>query len=430
MTTRLPLEHVRIVDLTQAWAGAYATQLLADLGAEVIKIEARRRPDPWRGGFGASRGLPAYPADGPGERPYNRSYLANSVNRGKLGITLDLADARGRELFLGLVREADVVAENFTPRVLGNLGLGYERLREVRPELILLSMPAYGLSGPYSAYPGIGGTVEPMSGNCWLLGEPGGPPQTTGVMYPDAVAGVNGAAAVLTALYRRGQTGRGSHVEVSQQEAMMAMLGEFFARGESHACVPAGNRHHRIAPHGIYRCAENEWLALAVRDDADWRALLAACPELAESAEPRWSTGADRIEQAEALDRWLEAWTVNRDAAEMEALLTAAGVPVARVRRVDEVARCPQLAARSFFVDECHPEVPGRHRTAGIAVRLHETPGRVGRPAPRHGEHSRAVLARYLGISDSEYEALAAAEITGEGPPADQAAMPREEDGA
>ena len=415
---RLPLAHVRIVDLTQAWAGAYATQILADMGAEVIKVEARHRPDPWRGGFGGSRGLPVYPADGPGERPHNRSSLANSVNRNKFGITLDLATERGRELFLGLVKDADVVAENFTPRVLGNLGLGYERLCAVRPDLILLSMPAYGLSGRYSAFPGIGGTVEPMSGNCWLLGEPGGDPQTSGVMYPDAVAGINGAAAVLAALHRRDQTGQGCHVEVSQQESMIAMLGEFFARGNVERLGRLGNSDATMAPHGIYRCAgADDWIAVAVRDDDDWRRLRDACPEMPDFHDERFRTAAGRLAHRDELDGLMEAWTRTRTAADAEAALLAAGVPAANVRRIDEASVCPQMTARGFFVADDHPEVTGVHRTAGIAVRLYGTPGRVSRPAPRLGEHSREVLPRHLGIADGDYEALVAAGITGEGPP-------------
>jgi crotonobetainyl-CoA:carnitine CoA-transferase CaiB-like acyl-CoA transferase len=417
MNARLPLEHIRIVDLTQAWAGSYATQILADMGADVIKIEARSRPDPWRGGYSASRGLSAYPADGPGERPYNRSFLANSVNRGKKGITLDLSTERGKAVFLKLVQIADVVTENFTPRVLGNLGLSYERLCEVRPNLILLSMPAYGLSGRYSPLSGIGGTIEPMSGNCWLLGEPGGPPQTSGVMYSDAVAGINGACAVLAALYHRQQTGRGCHVEVSQQEAMIAMLGEFFARGDPEQLDRQGNTDLQMAPHGIYPCADEEWLAVAVRNDEDWHRVLTACADTPGLDNMRFRTAAGRRQHRAELDALLESWTRARSARDAEAILLAMGVPAARVRRVDEAAHCPHLTARRFFLEDQHPEVPGRHRTAGIAARLSETPGQVRGPAPRLGEHSRYVLATYLGITDAEYEALVAAGITGDAPP-------------
>lgn len=407
---RLPLEHVRIVDLTQAWAGTYATQLLADMGAQVIKIESRTRLDPWRGTFGTV----AQEGEGP---PYNRSYLHNSVNRNKLGITLDLATTRGRELFLGLVRDCDVVAENFTPRVLKNFGLGYERLEAERPGVILLSMPAFGLTGPYSEFPGIGGTVEPMGGNSWLLGEPGGEPQASGVMYADAVAGLNGAAAVLTALYQRSVSGRGCHLEVSQQESMIAMLGEFYAGADLAGLSRLGNADLELAPHEIYRCRDDDsWVAIAVRDDDQWRRLREVCRDVTALQDGRFDTAAARYAARADLDALLEGWTVRRSAAEVESILNDVGIPAARVRSVSELSECPQLAARDFFVTVEQPEV-GRQRTAGIAARLSRTPGSVRLPAPRHGEHSREVLRDLLGLDDAALDELEAAGITGEGPP-------------
>jgi crotonobetainyl-CoA:carnitine CoA-transferase CaiB-like acyl-CoA transferase len=411
--TRLPLEHIRIIDLTQAWAGSYALQLLADFGAEVIKIESRSRPDPWRGGFEGHRGLNAYPVDGPGERPYNRSYLANSVNRNKYAITLDLASNEGRELFLELVRGADVVSENFTPRVLNNLGIGLEQLRAVQPNIILLSMPAFGLSGPYSDYPGIGGTVEPMSGNAWLLGENHGDPQVSGVMYPDAVAGLNGAAAVLTALYARENTGEGEHVEVSQHEAMIAMLGEFFARGAANGAGAIANRDFRLFPNGIYRAAgEDSWLALSVRDDADWSQLRSVVPGLPE-CRPDSNDGGASAE----IDLAIGCWTAVRSAEQGEECLRAAGVPAGRVRSVPEVLDCPQLSATGYWQMVEQPESIGTVPMPGTIARLQDTPGDVRLPPARHGEHSAGVLQRMLGLSDERITDLFAREVSGEGPP-------------
>lgn len=415
MTTRLPLEHIFITDLTQAWAGAYATQLLADFGATVIKIESRNRPDPWRGGFQSERGIQAYPAGGPGERPYNRSYLANSVNRNKYGITLNLGTDDGRRVFLDLVRRSDVVAENFTPRVLGNFGLGYRDLRRVKPDIILLSMPAFGLTGPYSDYPGIGGTVDPMSGNSSLLGEPGGMPQTSGVMYPDAVAGLNGAAALLTALHRRVATGLGCHMEVSQQESMMAMIAPFIARAGQGIPAPIGNGDLVMAPHGIYACAGGEWLALAVRDDHDWARLVGVCGD---ALEPYSLHGIEeRRASLPEIEAAIGSWAAVLPAPVAEETLMAAGVPAARVRTMSDVRDCPQLAANGFMLDLEQPEV-GLHRMAGVAPRLTATPGSVRRPSPGHGADSRHVLSEFLGLDDDEIDRLEAAGITGEGPPA------------
>lgn len=348
-----PLTGIVIADLTQAWAGTYATQLLADLGATVIKIESRRRLDPWRGAYKATHGIPGYPLDGPGERPYNRNFLHNSVNRNKLGITLDLSSEEGKRLFIGLVKKADVVTENFTPRVMPNFGLGYEELREANPRVILLSMPAYGLDGPYSDYPGIGGTMEPMSGNTSLLGEPGGRPYNSGVMYADAVAGLHGAAAVLAALQRRTRKGEGCHMEVAQHETTLSLTAPFYVRTGWEA--PFGNGDFDTAPHEIVRESDGTWLARA-------------------------------------------------------------GTETAPVREVAEVLDCEQLAAREFFLDIEQPEV-GQQRMAGISPRLSRTPGSVSRPAPRHGEHSRQVLQEMLGIDALEYERLEQAGITGSGPP-------------
>ncbi len=415
--TRMPLEHVRILDLTQAWAGSYALQVLADLGAEVIKVESRSRPDPWRGGFVASRGLPCYPSEGPGERPYNRSYLANSVNRNKFGITLDLNTSEGRTLFLDLAKTADVVTENFTPRVLSNLGIGYDVLNAVRPEIILLSMPAFGLSGPYRDFPGIGGTIEPMSANASLLGEVGGRPQVSGVMYPDAVAGLNGAAAVLTALQARATTGRGAHVEVSQHESMIAMLGEFFASDSLPGPQRAGNRDLHLVPNGIYPCpGDDDWIAISVRDDGDWARLRAAIDAPSLRDDGLCSAAARRAREDE-IDAVLAAWTASRPAAEVEAQLLEAGIPAARVRSLADVLACPQLNESGYLQTVPQPEGIPPAPMPGIIANLTATPGRIRMPAARHGEHSHEVLQRILGLGESELAALEAKGVIGAGPP-------------
>lgn len=422
--TRLPLQHVRILDLTQAWAGSYALQLLGDLGAEVIKVESRSRPDPWRGGFAGSRGLPCYPLDGPGERPYNRSYLANSVNRNKLGITLDLSSAEGKALFLDLARTADVVTENFTPRVLGNLGIGYDVLNTVRPEVILLSMPAFGLSGRYHDFPGIGGTVEPMAANASLLGEPHGKPQVSGVMYPDAVAGLNGAAAVLAALHNRDRTGRGCHVEVSQHESMIAMLGEFFEDDSLRSLERIGNRDRDLIPNGIFRClGDDEWVAVSVRHEGDWTALI-ECLGDPRLQDPRFRAVAARRAAEDQIERAIGEWTAGRTAPEVESVLTSLGVPAARVRSIADVLRCPQLNESGYLQPVDQPEGIAPAPMPGIIARLTETPGQVRLPAVGHGEHSREVLSRLLGVSDDVLDDLDARGIIGSGPPPGSSATP------
>jgi crotonobetainyl-CoA:carnitine CoA-transferase CaiB-like acyl-CoA transferase len=415
--TGLPLQDVRILDLTQAWAGSYALQILGDLGAEVIKVESRSRPDPWRGGFGASRGLPCYPLDGPGERPYNRSYLANSVNRNKLGITLDLSSSDGKRLFLDLAQTADVVTENFTPRVLGNLGIGYDVLSNIKPGIILLSMPAFGLSGQYRDFPGIGGTIEPMSSNAWLLGELAGKPQVSGVMYPDAVAGLNGAAAVLSALYNRTKTGNGCHMEVSQHESMIAMLGGFFDSEDLESLDRQGNRDCVLAPHGIFRCrGEDQWVAVAIRNATDWDAL-AACLGDARLASSELRDTARRRAAEDEIERIIGEWTATRSSFAAEAELLSHGIPAARVRSIADVVNCPQLNVTGYLQLVEQPEGIPPAPMPGIIARLSKTPGAVRMSPARHGEHSRDVLSRLLGMGDAELDDLTDRGIIGSGPP-------------
>ncbi len=416
--SRTPLEHVRIVDLTGAWAGSYALQLLGDLGAEVIKVEARSRPDGWRGGFDTTRGLSIYPSDGPGERPYNRSHLFNSVNRNKWGITLDLNSTEGRELFLGLAKTADVVTENFTPRVLGNLKIGYDVLKELNPGIILLSMPAFGLSGRYRDFPGIGGTIEPMSSNSWLLGEPGGRPQVSGVMYPDPVAGLNGAAAVLSALYRREKTGQGCHIEVSQQESMIAMLGEFFESDDLETLGRIGNRDLKLVPNGIFRCKGNdEWVAISVRNESDWERL-AGCLGVDALLSPHLAAVEERRAIEDEIEQAIGAWTECREALDVEAELNALGVPAARVRSIADVVACPELNETGYFQVTGQPEGIAPAPMPGIIARLSRTPGTIRMGPVRHGEHSHEVLRRILGIDDERLMELDARGIIGSGPPA------------
>ena len=211
--------------LTQAWAGAYATRLLADMGAEVIQIEALNRIDPWRGGY-PPRLSGTYPDRVPGDRPYDRNAAYNSVNTGKKGITLDLNYPEARDALLELVSISDVFAENFSARVLPNLGLEYQALREVNPSIVLLRMPAYGCDGPYATYMGNGGSIEPMSGITSLLGYPGGPPINSGVMHTDPFAGMMATSAIMIALHHRARTGQGQEIDLSQQETSIGLIAD------------------------------------------------------------------------------------------------------------------------------------------------------------------------------------------------------------
>ncbi len=416
--TALPLEHVRAIVLTQAWAGTLATQLLGDFGADVIQVEALRRPDVWRGGYGPDDLTGVYPDEEPGESPHNRCARFNSVNRNKRGLTLDLGTEEGRGLFLDLVRDADVVAENFASRVMGNFNLDYDVLRAVKPDLIMLAMPAYGRSGPYSPHGGIGGTAEPMSGISMLQGKAGGPPLNSGIMYPDPVAGMMGCSALLIALHHRQRTGEGQFIDLALQEPSVYFIGEQVLAYSMTGQQPErwGNRDRWHAPHGTYRCSgDDRWVSLAVRSQTEWERLSAVIDQ-PWTHEVRFATPDERRAHAAALDVQLEAWTQTQTADDLMTRLQAQGIPAAAVFTPWTVSENPQLLARDFFVTHNHPDA-GTHRYAGIPWKMSRTPGRVRMPAPGLGQHHEAILQGELGLSPQTVDALTARGITGRTPP-------------
>ena len=420
MSPRLPLAHLRATVLTQAWAGAYATRLLADMGAEVIQIEALNRIDPWRGGY-PPRLSGTYPAGVPGDRPYDRNAAYNSVNTGKKGITLDLNYTEARDALLELVSISDVFAENFSARVLPNLGLEYPALREVNPSIVLLRMPAYGCDGPYSTYMGNGGSIEPMSGITSLLGYPGGPPMNSGVMHTDPFAGMMATSAVMIALHHRARTGQGQEIDLSQQETSIGLIAdrviEYSMNGTG--LERRGNRSNRMAPHNNYRCAgDDSWVAIAVRSDDEWTRLCSAMdtPDLAH--DPRFTDLSSRLEHTDELDAIISAWTRNRDALDVTSLLQDEGIPSAPVLKATELADNPQLQERGFIQSVDHPE-SGTQQYAGVAWKLSRTPGRLGGPSPKLGQHSEEVLSDYLGRPVDEVDGMVARGITGDTPDLD-----------
>jgi crotonobetainyl-CoA:carnitine CoA-transferase CaiB-like acyl-CoA transferase len=436
-----PLAGVRGVVLTQAWAGTFATELLGLLGAEIIQVEARQRLDSWRGGYGGA--VPkALRGNGTAVHPWNTNPLYNSVNLNKQTVTLNLSHPEGIAIFKRLVPFADFVAENFSPRVMGNLGIGYEALKAIRPDVILLSMSAYGATGPYANFPGIGGTIEPMAGMSWLLGYEDGPPINSGQMYPDPVAGYYGVAAVLIALHHRERTGEGQHIDLSMQEANMTFIAdalmEYSAGGRVRTRM--GNRHTSMAPHNVYRCNDERgtmndevgdesihrssfiihrsdaWIAISAATDGEFGRLCEAAGHREWAADPRFADVASRKRNERELDGLIGGWTATRDAAELEGMLQAAGVTAARVRNARDVLETEHLWQRGMLAWVEHPEA-GRHAQAAAPWRLSRTPGGVTRPSPCLGEHSREVLARFLAIDDAEYERLVSLGVTGSGPP-------------
>ena len=423
-----PLAGIRGIVLTQAWAGAYCTQLLGMLGADIVQLEVRRRLDSWRGSYDTPMpaALSAIPT---AKHAWNCNPLFNSVNLNKRSVTLDLATPAGIDVFKRLLVHADVVAENFSPRVLGNLGIGYDAMRAVKPDVILCSLSAYGHDGPWANVPGIGGTIEPTSGQSALLGYRDGPPLNSGQMYPDAVAGLTGFAALVTALRHRRRTGEGQCIDLSMQEANLAVVGdaalEQVLTGRQRERL--GNRHLTFAPHGIYPCRDRasgdagipgreRWIALAAESEAQWTALCAAAGHPDWLADPRFAGNAARKANEDALDALIAGWTAGEDRDALARRLAAVGVIAAPVLDTLEVAADAHFRARGVIVDVDHPEV-GSRAQPGVPVHFSRTPGGVTRPAPVQGEHNLEVFSELLGMSEDEYDTLARDGVSGVGEP-------------
>lgn len=414
-----PLFGTRGIVLTQAWAGSYCTELLGCMGADIVQVEVRKRPDSWRGAYDAP--LPARLKDVPTARhAWNCNPLYNSVNLNKRCITLDLQQPAGLATFRRLVPYADFVAENFSPRVLGNLGIGYQDLRAIRPDVIVCSLSAYGHSGPWENVPGIGGTIEPTSGMSALLGYTDGPPLNSGQMYPDAAAGLNAVAAIVTALRHRQRTGHGQYIDLSMQEANLAFIGdaalEYLRTG--HERRRSGNRHPAFAPHGIYPCAGGDrWIAISCHDDDQWRSLAGALggPQAGlDRAEFVSLEGRKQLEDSldEAIERATRPWDRDR----LVDRLLSLGVYAAPVLDGLEVGADPGLRARGVVVDIEHPEA-GTWPQAASPWHFSRSGEAVVQSAPLLGEHSFEVLSELLGMSEAEYNELVSAGVSGMGPP-------------
>jgi crotonobetainyl-CoA:carnitine CoA-transferase CaiB-like acyl-CoA transferase len=411
VTDRLPLQGLRVLDFTQAWAGPMTARALAFLGAEVVKIENGARLDSWRGPPVGVNDPASYPDRVGGERPYDRNALFNTQNHDKKSISLDLKSPQAQEIARRLAAECDVVLANFSPHALAKLGLGYEALSRDNPKLVMVEMPAFGNDGPWSSHVGMGKTMEAAAGMASLIGYGDGEPVLTGPAYLDPIGGLHGAAAVMTALAERNRTGLGQYVEVAQVEAAMHWIGEYILEtGRTGAVFRAeGNRRPDMAPHDAFPCAgDDQWMVIACPDDETWRRLAAATGIADPDA--KFGTLAGRLEHAEALKAALSAWTGARNKHETSDLLQAAGVPAAPVNSGADVWRDPFLRTRGFIHELAHPAA-GVGEYPGLAYRLSRTPGAIRSPAPCFAEHTHEVLGSLLGLSRAEIDALVEAGV-------------------
>ena len=404
---RLPLQGLRVLDFTQAWAGPMSARALAFLGAEVIKIENGARLDSWRGPAVGVNDPASYPDRQGGERPYDRNALFNTQNHDKKSICLDLKSPGGQDIARRLAAKCDVVLANFSPHALSKLGLGYEALARDNPKLVMVEMPAFGNDGPWSSHVGMGKTMEAAAGMASLIGYGDGEPVLTGPAYLDPIGGLHGASAVLTALAERNRTGLGQYVEVAQVEAAMHWIGEYILEtGRTGEVFRAdGNRRPDMAPHDAFPCAgDDQWMVIACPDDETWSRLVAATG-VSDLADAKFSTLAGRLAHADAVKVALNTWTRGRNKHEATDLLQAAGVPAAPVNSGADVWRDPFLRSRGFIQELTHPAA-GTAEYPGLAYRLSLTPGAIRTPAPCFAEHTHDVLGSLLGLSRAEIDAL------------------------
>jgi benzylsuccinate CoA-transferase BbsF subunit len=393
------LKGVRFVDLTWAGAGPFSTKLFSDFGAEVIKVESRSRPDPVR--VGGPFRAKVY--------GINRSGYFASRNTGKRSLSINLKNTSSREILYGLIREADVVSNNFGPGAMDRLGLSYEEVKAVKPDVIYLAMPMYGEAGPLANLTGVGMTISAVTGLMWQTGYENDLPLGPGTHFPDHAANPYHAAfAVIAAMRHRRSTGRGLKIDLSQVESTINCMGlavaEYMATGEERQ--RSGNRSRFHAPHNIFRCAgPDDWCAISVLDDRQWRALCDVMGDAALAADATLATAAGRVKQVERIEAAVGAWTANKPATEVMTVLQSHGVPagvVASSRYLMEEDR--QLAHRGYWLRVDHPEI-GESRFTAPPFILDNERVELRRP-PLLGEHNEDVLTRILGYAPEQVRAL------------------------
>ncbi|MFK4529321.1 crotonobetainyl-CoA:carnitine CoA-transferase CaiB-like acyl-CoA transferase [Bradyrhizobium japonicum] len=394
--SRQPLHGVRVIDFSMGWAGPLCTRTLADLGADVIKIEAIQYPDWWRG---VDR-RPAY-VDG---QMYEKMARFCAMNRNKRGITLDLTRSQGRTLAKQLVESADIVIDNYSVDVLPKLGLGYDVLKTLNPRLVMMSMSAFGANSAHRNCRAYGSTLEQGSGLPSVIGNPGEPPVMSHIAFGDAVGGLNGCAAVLVALIHARATGQGQFIDLAQIECMMPFAAPWITVHSIGGMPPPkyGNRHPRFVPHGCFRCAgEDNWIIVAATDNDMWQRLAILIGQRDWATDPSLKSEEARRGIEDIIERRIEAWTVNRGADQAMSELQAANVAAGVARLPIDLLKDRHLRSRAF-VQEVERDFIGWHPQPSLPIREGSEPYPIRAAAPTLGQHNREILSGFLGLSDAE----------------------------
>jgi crotonobetainyl-CoA:carnitine CoA-transferase CaiB-like acyl-CoA transferase len=390
----MPLEDIKVLDLSHALAGPFCSTMLGDFGAQVFKIEP-----PGAGDIARSWGAPM-----PGGET---SYFV-SLHRNKKGLVIDLKHPEGKETFLRMVEKCDVVLENYRAGALGRLGIGYEVAKKRNPGIVYCSVSGYGQDGPYRDRPALDLILQAESGMISVTGETGGSGVRAGVSIADLTAGMNAAYTIMLALRVKEKTGQGQAIDVSMMEGQLGllgvMLGGYFANGE--IPKPMGTAYKALLPYQTFHTKTRD-LALAIASDKQWKVFcpLIGCKELMN--DPRYRTNNDRDANRESLISRLQEVFNTRTYEEWEKILNEGGIPVGAINNLAQAVEHPQVKARKSIVEMDHPKV-GKTRVVGVAARMSATPGAVRTPSPSLGQHTEEVLRAVLGLGKEEIAALRA----------------------
>ncbi|MEE9249374.1 MAG: CoA transferase [Dehalococcoidia bacterium] len=418
---KLPLEGIRVLEITVVWAGPYGTQLLADWGAEVIRVESTQfvapntrsivmRPSPERFKFTLDMGY-GYAGLYPDSRAWNKSPLFNTHARNKMGMTMDLQTPEGLRIFKELLSLSDIFIENNMPDTMDKLGLGYEELRKTRGDLIMIRMPAFGLEGRYRGFRSWGMHVEAVAGHVWVKGypdaDPSGRPESN---LADSAAGLSASLAAVMALRHRNRTGEGQLVEVPLCENFIPYLGESVLSYSMNGRVQGtlGNGHPSMAPHGCYPCnGDDRWVVISVASDREWQGLCRAMGNPQWTRDDKYCTVLGRWNHQGEIDERVGRWTRGLDHYQVTRLLQDEGVAAAPVMDERDAYNDPHIRERGFFQELYDPEA-GTHCHVGFMWRMTSTPNRLRRPPCHLGFDNEYLYKELLGVGSQEYSRLEA----------------------
>ena len=404
----LPLEGIRVLDSTYVFALPYCGGLMADLGAEVIKLEGPGRPDITRtGGFSGS-----FPDGEQGEDWWNRPSTYNLLHRGKRSLVVDMTDERGRDLFRQLVSVSDVVMENFTPRVMRRWELDYPNLRKIKPDIVMVSNTGYGHGeGPYSSYPAQATTQEATHGHCWITGYPGESPAKAGASFVDFLSTWSALFAISAALRYRNRTGQGQWVDLGMYQAGVMLTSEYImdaiANGREGGRI--GNRHPYRAPQGCYPAlGDDQWITLSVGSDEQWQALCRLMGREELALDPNFADVLARQRNHDRIDEVISAWSVGQDKYQAMHRLQGEGIPAGPVLTGKDVHFDPHYKSRGFLERVSYPpeRKMGTRLFMGRPYKFSRSPLRIRGPAPTFGQDNESLLRNLLGVDKDTYEVL------------------------